>query len=90
MSLKENLINTKNKIISIRDGLIQTLKDKNVTISADSTLSDAANAVKNIELSGAEVNVTLGQIDENGNFQPLQFDGTTASVDGEAESPSPA
>lgn len=37
-----------------------------------------------VSIVGAQV--TLGQVDENGNFQPLKFDGTTASVDGEAES----
>lgn len=30
--------------------------------------------------------VTLGQVDINGNFQPLKFDGTTASADGSPES----
>lgn len=42
-----------------------------------------------ISVIGSQVTigqVTLGQVDENGNFQALKFDGTTASADGSPES----
>lgn len=83
MSLKENLLNIKNKIVSIRDGLAQTLKDKNVDIPDGATLTDVANAVSLINEGGVEI--TLGQVDEDGKFQALKFDGTTATSDGEPQ-----
>jgi hypothetical protein len=83
MSLKENLLSVKNKIISVRDNLIQVLKDKNVEVSEDATLTEVATAVSRIKSDG--VDVTLGQIDSNGKFQPLKFDGTTATADGQPE-----
>ena len=81
MLLKENLLSVKNKIISVRDNLIQVLRDKNVEVSEDATLTEVANAVSRIE----SVDITLGQIDSNGKFQPLKFDGTTATADGQPE-----
>ena len=50
MSLKDNLISTKSKITTIRDGLVQTLKDKNVDVDVNVTLSDAAKAVSSIKI----------------------------------------
>ena len=83
MSLKESLSNIKARIASVRDGLVQILKDKEVEISENASLSDVAQAVSQIKQGE---NVVLGQVDENGNFQPLKFDGTTATADGSAQS----
>lgn len=58
MSLKENLINTKNKIIEIRDELIETLAEKGVVVDSSSTLSDTASAVKNIKVGGNGVDTS--------------------------------
>lgn len=78
MSLKQNLINTKQKIVSIRDGLVQTLKEKNVEVDVESTLTDVANAVSNIKL-GTETkdataspdDVTEGEVFYNANGRQI-------------------
>lgn len=43
-----------------------------------SGMIDAINS-----FSGDNIDITLGEIDQNGNFQPISFDGTTVSASGQ-------
>ena len=46
------------------------------------SISGMVDAINN--LSGDNIDITLGEIDQNGNFQPISFDGTTVSANGQA------
>ena len=76
------------KLTTVRGAIIAALGSKGVSLASSATLHDCASAIRNIAVSSVTVSsgaeVTLGYINSSGQFQPLEFSGTTASDGGTA------